>query len=281
MTDILLDFSQRRELVAFARIIADVQAVAAVLKVPTMITGAFARDLHIYYAHGINTRRQTEDVDFGLAVRDWPTFTDMKKRLIEARQFREVPGVQQRLRHVSDLPIDLVPFAGVETGDRQVDWPPAGELRMNMFGFSEALATAQPLRMPDGVEALVVSLPALAMLKIVAWQDRHYRAPKKDAHDLMLIATNYLDLGNEERLWGEFLGWTDADDFDTRHAGARMLGIDIRRMIDQRGRDRLAAIIAEQADAERPGLLPQEMSPHEPMAARAFLQGILDGLIED
>lgn len=39
MTTTLLDFSQRRELALHARVVADVQAVATALKVPTMITG--------------------------------------------------------------------------------------------------------------------------------------------------------------------------------------------------------------------------------------------------
>jgi len=43
---------------------------------------------------------------------------------------------------------------------------------------------------------------------------------------------------------------------------------------------RVAAIIAEQADAERPGLLPQEMYPLDAERARALLRGILEGLYE-
>lgn len=281
MTTTLLDFSQRRELALHARVVADVQAVATALNVPTMITGAFARDLHIYCAHGIKPIRQTEDVDFGLAVPDWAAFASLKQQLIESGHFREVPGTQQRLRHVSDMPVDLVPFGGVETADRQVDWPPGGEFRMNVFGFREAIASALRVQLSPEVEAWVVSLPALALLKIVAWRDRHYLSPKKDAHDLMLIAANYLDLGNQQRLWDEFLSWTEASDFDTRHAGARMLGFDIRTLIDAAGRKRVAAIIAEQADAERPGLLPQEMFPLDAERARALLRGILEGLYED
>lgn len=85
MTTTLLDFSQRRELALHARVVADVQAVATALKVPTMITGAFARDLHIYFAHGIKTIRQTEDVDFGLAVPEWAAFASLKSNSVKKR----------------------------------------------------------------------------------------------------------------------------------------------------------------------------------------------------
>ena len=47
-----------------ASAIADVHAVTNALTVRTIIAGAFVRDLHLFYVHGIDTVRQTEDVDF-------------------------------------------------------------------------------------------------------------------------------------------------------------------------------------------------------------------------
>jgi len=281
MVNTLLDFSRRRELTLHARVIADVQAVAAIIRVPTMITGAFARDLHIYYAHGINTVRKTEDVDFALAVPDWESFADLKQQLIKTGQFRDVTNAQQRLRHISDLPVDLVPFGGVETVSRHLDWPPGGVSRMDVFGFREVAASAWRVRLPGGADASVVSLPALALLKIIAWQDRHYRTPMKDAHDLMLIIANYLDLGNQERLWNEFHAWTEEDDFDTKRTGARMLGVDVAGLLDEGGRKRIAAVLAEQADMETPGLLPREMCSWDVEGVRALLEYMLKGLFEN
>lgn len=281
MANTLLDFSRRRELTLHARVVADVQAVAAILRMPTMITGAFARDLHIYYAYGINTVRKTEDVDFAFAVPDWESFAELKQRLIKTGQFRDVTNTQQRLRHISELPIDLVPFGGVETASRCLDWPPGGVSRMDAFGFREVAASARRVLLPGGTEASVVSLPALALLKIIAWQDRHYRTPMKDAHDLMLIVANYLDLGNEERLWNEFHAWTEEDDFHTTRAGARMLGVDIAGLLDKGGRARIASVLAEQADRETPGLLPREMCSWDEEGARALLDDMLKGLSEN
>ena len=280
MTATLLDFSQRPELVLHGRIVADVQTVTNSLGIRMMIVGAFARDIHLLYAHGINTARQTEDVDFGLAVESWASFTQLRTRLVESGQFTAVPKMQQRLRHVSDLPVDLLPFQGVETPSRQIVWPPDGAFRMDVFGFQEALAASQPLRLPGAVEASVVPLPGLALLKLIAWQERHYQLPGKDAYDLMLIASNYLALGSEERLWDEFIVWTEEENFDTRIAGARLLGVDIAKLLDRIGIERVARMIADQADTERPAPLPQEMDPHDPDRARALLQGMLEGLID-
>ena len=280
MTSTLLDFSRRSELALHARVIADVQAATAARGVPTMVTGAFARDLHVYYAHGMDTIRQTEDIDLALSVSDWATFADVKQRLIDTGRFRSIRGAQQRLRHADGMPLDLVPFAGVETAERRIDWPPDGAFQMDVFGFREALAASQRVRLPEGADTLLVSLPGLALLKICAWNDRHYRTPRKDAEDLALITENYLDLGNIERLWNEFAGWTEELEFDTARAGARMLGVNIGGLLSDSGRERVAAIVAEQASIEVPGLLPQEMSPYDPERARALLAALLKGLYE-
>jgi predicted nucleotidyltransferase len=44
---------------------------------------------------------------------------------------------------------------------------------MDAFGFREALPTALDVLLPHQLGVKVISLPALAMLKLVAWEDRH------------------------------------------------------------------------------------------------------------
>ena len=80
----MLDFSQRPELGLHAQVIAEVQAVADALGVRPMIVGAFARDLHLAYAHQIPVVRQTEDIDFALALDDWSAFERLRTRLMLA-----------------------------------------------------------------------------------------------------------------------------------------------------------------------------------------------------
>lgn len=106
------------------------------------------------------------------------------------------------------------------------------EFAMDVFGFREALATAHPVPLPGQVHTRLVSLPALTVLKIMCWQDRHYQSPRKDAHDLQMILRHYLAADNESRLYGDFVDWTQSDDFDYELAGPRMLGYDIRQLLD-------------------------------------------------
>ena len=280
MNNTLLALSHKAELGLHARVVADVQAVAMPLDIAMIITGAFARDLHLHYAWGVPVQRQTGDVDFALAVNDWTAFELLRGQLVNTRRFAEVRGLPHRLRHGDGLPVDLVPFGAIETEQRQIAWPPAGDVVMDVFGFREAQATAVRVDLPEGVQASVVSLPALAWLKIVCWQDRHRRSPGKDAQDLQQILNHYLDAGNEPRLWDEFLPWTQEDDFDYVLAGARMLGRDIAQQLDAKALARVSDIITQQANTEQPGVLPGQMNPRNPEQAVMQLQALLKGLNE-
>ncbi|MEK6770751.1 MAG: hypothetical protein AABY62_03815 [Pseudomonadota bacterium] len=64
--------------------------------------------------------------------------------------------------------VDLVPFGAIERPDRTIAWPPSGSVVMSVFGFREALAATIPVLLPERITAQVVSLPALAILKIAA-----------------------------------------------------------------------------------------------------------------
>ncbi len=279
MTNILLDFSQRPELALHARVVADVEAAAQALGIAPLIAGAFARDLHLHYGHSIQIQRETEDIDFALAVPDWAAFTALRECLIAGGAFEGSPKTAHRLRHRNGWPQDLVPFGGVESHDRKIVWPPQGEFVMDVFGFREALATAHPVLLPGDVQTRVVSLPALVLLKIVCWQDRHYAFPRKDANDLQMILHYYLESGNEARLWDEFVDWTQDDNFDYELAGPRMLGHDICRLLDPPGRDLVATVLSQQVDSGKPGLLPNEMNSREPDRAVAWLEALLRGLL--
>jgi predicted nucleotidyltransferase len=115
--------------------------------------------------------------------------------------------------------------------------------------------------LPGNVNTRVVSVPALAPLKIVCWQDRRYRYLCKDARDLNPIMRDYLFAGNEDRLWGTFASSTMEDDFDYQRAGARMLGSYVRSLLDKDGVERIGGILAQQSDRDTPGGAPATSIP--------------------
>lgn len=279
MSVTLLNFSQHSDLESHAQAIAEVQAVAGELGIRPLVVGAFARDLHLVHAHAIPVVRQTADIDLALAVNDWQVFEQLHARLIASGRFSRT-NVAHRLRHRA-RPVDLVPFGAIETADRKIVWPPRGEIEMDAFGFEEAQRAAIDALLPGDVHTQVVTLPALALLKLVCWQERYLTFPKKDAADVQLITTNYLRAGNQNRLWDEFLHWTTHDDaFDYDEAGARMLGHDIATLVDPIGRGRVARLLASQSDEDQLAPLPREMNELNPEHARRLLVAMLRGLIE-
>ena len=275
----MLDFSQQRDLSLHAQVIADVQAVATEIKAPVLVVGAFARDLHLHYGAGLPIQRGTLDVDIGLGMHSWAEFERLRTCLIESKKFSPVEDKHHRLRHEHNLFVDLVPFGDLETADRKVAWPPNGEVVMSVLGFREALASAEEVLLPLDVSTHVVSPPSLALLKLIAWDERHHRFPKRDAPDLMMLIRHYMELGNnQERLWNEFAFWMDEDFFDVEESGARMLGGDIRSLLDEYGAANVIAILDSQIDESGVGELLREMDARSPERARRLLVCMLRGI---
>ena len=78
---------------------------------------------------------------------------------------------------------------------------------MSVMGYAEALASALDVHAVNGLIIRVVSIPALAALKLLAWDDRGLQ-DNKDAQDLLFLLQNYHEAGNSDRMYEEAYGWT-------------------------------------------------------------------------
>jgi predicted nucleotidyltransferase len=273
--------SNNPELRLHAALLADVQHACAPYGLTPLVVGAFARDLHLQYAHALPIQRKTEDVDCAIGLQNWLIYDAIRAALVNSGRFTARPGVAHALRHSNGLPLDLLPFGGVEDAQRQIAWPPAGEVRMNMLGFTEASQTAERFLLPGGVQVHVVSLAALALLKLGAWREDGLARGGRDATDLYLIARHYADAGQTERLFTEHPQWWDAPEADYVRLGARLLGADLRRLLDAATAQTLATYLADEADPQGAGKLAYAMHALEPEAARALLAEIETGFTDE
>jgi predicted nucleotidyltransferase len=210
---------------------------------PYFLAGATAREVILHHVFGRPPGRRTLDVDFGIAVRDWKHFQDLKSALIEQVGFTPVPHKIQRLSYPAEPPVivDLIPFGGVESPDRTIAWPPDEDIVMTVAGFNEALDSSVLVQLDTGLVIKVVCLPALIILKLLAWTERRHE--NRDAEDIYTLLKQYGDAGNENRLYGEELALLEADGYDFELAGARLIGIDAARIISPDTRKRIAAIL--------------------------------------
>lgn len=194
------------------------------------VSGALARDLILQHVFGKDTGRATRDVDLGICIDDWQQLDALRAYLIQGGDFFVQSGMAHRLiyrpaANTLGLPLDLLPFGGVERPDGTIAWPPGMEIIMNVAGFAEARASALMVKVNDPLTLPVASLPSLAVLKLIAWRDRRPETTK-DATDFLLIARHYADAGNLDRLYETETGLLQAADFDPELAGAMLLGKD-------------------------------------------------------
>lgn len=270
---ISLDLSQKSELRLFAALVREVSSAAQ--GAAFFLAGAYARDVVLLYAHGIDTGRQTADVDLAIAVESWERYEAVRAALV-AGEFEAIPPAHHKLRFRGSVEVDFVPFGGVERSDRTIAWPPDGSFVMRAFGFREVQAATITVALPDATEVQVATLPALTLLKLVAWSERRLTEPGKDAHDIALILRRYLDAGNAERLHTEAEELLLADDFDYEVAGAWLLGRDVARCLDEKGREEIALLLTEEADPDGNLRLAGDMRMDAERALR-LIGGLRDG----
>jgi len=115
---------------------------------------------------------------------------------------------------------------------------------MNVTAYSEALASALEVDIGNGLTVPVVSIPALAALKLLAWNERGLQ-DNKDAQDLFFLLQHYHEAGNQERLYDEAYALLENCDFDLVKAGAALLGYDARIILNEDSRGALLAVLAD------------------------------------
>ena len=118
---------------------------------------------------------------------------------------------------------------------------------MSTTGFPEAYANSFEVSLAHDLIVKVASLAGLALMKIVAWDERHF---ERDAEDLALIMRHYLDAGNSYRIYtkeGDCLDLLN-EEFDYDKASARILGRDVGQLLTDTSRTIVARVLSDKAD---------------------------------
>lgn len=194
---------------------------------PFFIAGATARDLFLHGVFGHPPLRATRDIDTAICVSNWEDFYRLKERLI-CKGFEETSRVHRLLHSATRLPIDLIPFGGLEVDGNDIKWPPEFEIVMSVAGFSEAFENAIMVQYQSR-EFKVASLPGLALMKLIAWDERGSEN-SKDASDLFMIMHKYQFI-HDGRVWDDLIPTEYTDDFEIDVTCAFLLGHDLSLII--------------------------------------------------
>lgn len=236
---------------AIVEVLRAVHAAAHAQRLDFFIAGALARDIWLDYIYRVPVARLTRDIDVGIQVSSWIEFEGLRERLISDAAFTpDAHRLHRLFMPSSGVPLDIVPFGGVEDSERRIAWPPEGETVMSLLGFAEAFRAAPLLELAPQLSVRVTSLAGLAALKLFSWSERG-RETDRDAVDFWLILRNYGDPCHRERLLLEEDEMLTAEDYDISRAGARLLGADMGRILGGQGAALLSGLIAAELNDTR------------------------------
>lgn len=228
------------------------------INVDFYIIGATARDIVLSNLHDLVPERKTADLDIAIAISDWSQYQYIEENLPNKEDFEKDKTQKQRFWYKGIYVIDIVPFGNVTKEDGSIYWPPDETIAMSVFGFPEMADSTINIKIDNEFSIKVASLPGLFILKLVAWKDRHLLA-SKDAYDITLLLTNYLDI-NIERAIDEHYDLYETDEFDPIIAGAQIMARDVKLLIrnNEKTSEYLCEILAKEIElAEESRLINQ------------------------
>lgn len=259
MKGILLDLSKKVDL-TIVEAVAAVSSVAEQLDVPVLVVGAAARDFLLEYACGIRSGRATLDVDFGVRVNSWEEYERLVKALEDTTGFVRDKTVRHRFQTPHALLIDLLPFGPIAEPGQRILWPSDYERQMSVEGFDSVMTAAVEvlLRTEPRLVVRTASLPGLALLKILSWDDA-YPERKRDGYDFYFIMNSYMETANLERLSTVAHDLSEEPIPPLQEIGAQLLGRDMRSISDSPTAIRVGEILHREQQEDGPLRLVADM----------------------
>ncbi|BAU49561.1 hypothetical protein SVA_3013 [Sulfurifustis variabilis] len=256
---------------------------AGELHIAWMVTGAAGRVMLLEGVYGLPHGRATQDVDLGVMVANWEQYRALVERISQDKRFQPDPKQRQRLRFRDDGLLDLVPFGDIEARDRTIRWPPENDFAMSVIGFREAYAEAVVVSL-DGLSVPVVSPVGLALLKLVAWSERHHTQPKKDAADLAYVLRHFSAILTEQVLFDEYFSIVETSGFDVDVAASRVLGRKIANLAAEDTRSYVLNLLHRELKQGTDSKLVREVGEHLAGAgeerALQLLESLRTGFVE-
>ncbi|HBW21940.1 MAG: hypothetical protein A2X28_01920 [Elusimicrobia bacterium GWA2_56_46] len=204
-------------------------AVTKALGVQYLMIGAKALDIQLHNVYGLPTYRPTNDTDFAVALENWGQFETLKDSLVKTGHFTPDNHKTQRVWYDRGVPVDLVPFGGLEEPYGTISWPPDSSQIMTVRGFAEINSAAEEIPIPESGSALrIAPLPGLAVLKIFAWNDR---LETRDVWDIAALTQNYNLIVAEPRIFQDEQ-LSKSVGYDAVKAGAVLLGKDAAAIVN-------------------------------------------------
>ena len=276
MKERLLDLSGKvDDLPLLVEVCESISSIAGSLDIPFFVVGATARNLIFERGYGVKSTRATEDIDFGVHLSDWSQYHSLTEGMISTGDFTDTRQ-KQRLIYKGNLKIDIVPFGLIKDDNHDISWPPEQDFKMNILGFEEAYEHSLPVKLRGDSESTIpfASPTGLAILKIIAWDDRTVDLRNRDAKDISYIMKNYLEAGNKEHLYNDAPDLFSEEDYDYELAGARLLGRDIACIVQRETKTAILRILESQIGEQEAYPLAEEMGEARTFGSNVFEENL-------
>jgi len=229
--------------------IRDVCRAAEGLKLDIILVGALMAELTPEISPDYPRFRRTNDADFGVYVRDWPTYRKLREELL-GRKFSPNPKIEHRLSRGTAI-VDLIPYGSQIAPHGKVVWPESG-FEMTVAGFDEVCAAALKVALGNGFSVPVITVPGFVLLKIIAYLERKAQGGgkyKDDARDIEYWLRNYASGTEDERRF-YLAREPDFAQQDYETAGAVLLGLEVRGLTSSKAAVYVGRFIQESEDPD-------------------------------
>jgi predicted nucleotidyltransferase len=175
--------------------------------------------------------RVTEDIDLAVYLNGYQEFETIKQDLIE-HDFKWNGSRPYRFTQETDsLILDIIPFGGISSGD-EIEFYDS-KVRLSVKGLKEMMGETVLVSMDDNVRFHLASLDALAVLKLISWNERpEWRG--KDLEDFLYILDKYFDLHSNE-IFEEYNYLFHPESDNMKIIGARVMGIKLKSILTAHG----------------------------------------------
>jgi len=235
-------------------VVRDVCRAAEESGVEVVLVGALATELAPEKGSDYPKFRRTNDADFGVCVRDWPTYEKLREKLLgDGFKFRP-DNIEHRL-HRGNAMVDLIAYGTKIAPGGTLVWPKS-EFEMSVVGFDEVCAAANDVELEAGLSVSVITVPGFVLLKIIAFLDRKTQGKEKhkdDARDIGYWLENYAGGAEDERRYG-LANKSELKHEDYATAGAVLLGMEVGALASEAAAECVDRFLSESEDLYSPFL---------------------------
>lgn len=212
------------------------------------LIGALARQ--VWYEKADIDFRTTKDIDYAALIGNHEEYDKVKEYLITNERFTESRENAFVLISPDGIQVDILPFGEIED-DGSVDITGTGMTSIRVDGMKEVYNTGtETIEFETGNVFKVATLPAIALLKFIAYDDRPEQR-QKDVTDISNLLKHFFNISSDHiyRYHNDLFG---EEESSLEHIGAIVIGREMRKIANDNEAlvGRLESILTKHIDSQ-------------------------------